>query len=247
MGNELNASRSMTKNRIVVDDLKEHAGDPVKLLRTLRVQHGFNYSNLSTMRIDGVPITREHLALASCQRTLLDGLRDPKHEPSRKIMMRSIDVAHLGYLASLYDSFDPHWRTHRSVDAKHLLESWEVFVVTVMPTTFDGRRVRMLPDPSLSTKLELRLHWMTIKALCWNLIDLVRCDECGRPHLRVAEALSDSNWGLLPPDCMCCSHISKVRRRYGVGKSSTQVTELNVLARKPPSESCSTSKEGAVG
>ena len=241
------AVRSKTKNRLVVGNLKEHAGDHVKLLRTLRVQHGFNHTHLSTMRIDGVPITREHLALASCSKIVMDGLRDAKLEPSRKILTRSISVAHLGYLASLYDALDPHWRTHRSVDAKHLLESWEVFVVSVMPSKFDGRRLRALPDPSLSTSLELRTHWMTIKAMTWNLIDLVRCGECGRPYLRVAEAAVDSNWGLLPARCMCCAHISKVRSRHGVAKSSSPVSELKFLARNTPSEMPCTSKEDKVG
>lgn len=233
-----------TKNRIIVEDLREHAGEQVSLLRTLRIQHNFNFTHLSTMRIDGVPITREHLALADCSKTSLHGLQEPKHEPSRKILLRSINVAQLGYLAALYDSFDKHWKTHRSIDAKHLLASWEVFVVTIKPVTkFSGRRVQHLPETTAVTDLELRLHWMTIKALIWNLISLEHCEDCGRPYLQAAKALADSNWGLLPPACPSCAHLAKLRARYGVAKPFSLLPTSKLLARPTPSQAGFSGKE----
>jgi len=234
---------SRPASRIAVDDLREHASEQVRLLRTLRLQYKFNYTHLSTMRIDGAPITREHLVLADCTKLNHDVLQEPKHEPSRKLLTRSISVAHLGYLVALYDSLDPHWRTYRSIDAKHLLESWEVFVVTIKPPQFIGRKLLVLPDTTAVTDLELRLHWMTLKALMWDLISLENCENCGRPYLQAAKAVASSNWGLLPPSCPSCAHISKVRSRYGVAKPCTVLTSTKLLARPTPSGALSPGKE----
>lgn len=232
----MNQRKTAMKKRIIVQDLRRLANDDVQLLATLHSTHNIMYSHLATMQVDGHPVTREHLALASSGKTLPDGLVAPIPEPPRKIMQRQVAIVQMGYLASIYDRLHATWRKETRVDAKHLLASWEIFVVTVMPTMFSGRKVTQVPDPSVCTALDMRTHWVTIRSLCDGLIDLVACEGCGKPHLQVLDASPESNWAMLPAGCLACSHTSKVRRRHGVAKSVAANVRTVDFARHTPAQ-----------
>lgn len=206
--------------KLSINDFRHLGGPAIELLRTLHDKHGFHYLHMMSMRIDGKPVTRAHLRLASPCSMFTDTISTPPQSPSIKILKRQICVAHLSYLAGLYVELEPNWKGSLTVDARHLMDSWEIYRASSLPVHAYARRPSAKDGAHFKPPVALRDHWLTVNALSSNIIDLVYCPSCRVPGLRVAEELKSTNWSKLSNLCMWCS----VKKRRRVAKPIEQAT-----------------------
>ncbi|MEY2117107.1 hypothetical protein [Rhodanobacter sp. FW106-PBR-R2A-1-13] len=180
-------------------------------MRALKAQ-GLPWSVLSGMSVRGHPVTRAHIKMAEPAAALPEYMAVMPSAPSDRLLRRPAATIHVPYAASLYDQLDPNWRKSGTVDAYHLIEAWDLFVLTLVGTPAPGA---LPPNPSAihgHTAMELRDLWITVRAMIDDMISLSHCDSCGVPTLRV-HSPDQSNWSRLLKPCLVCEFGSTILRR----------------------------------
>jgi hypothetical protein len=207
--------------RLTHADFRDLAGPEIRVLRTLHSPHGVPYAAMTGMRINGKPITSSHMRLAANKVGKPESLAPMVDAPATRLLRRANAAAHLTYAAGLYDSLDQHWREVRSVDAWHLLSSWEIFSNSMsLGAGPFGPVSKHSPDVSTQTSVQFRDHWLTARALVSDLIKLTTCGDCGLPVLSLLSAPMESNWLMLPPSCVWCSFKHALKQPVSRGRKS---------------------------
>lgn len=210
------------------DSIRDLVGPEIQVLRALHA-HSLPYPVMMSMRVAGSPVTRAHLRMASPKCGNPDAVPMHSDAPATRLLKRPVAPGHLAEAALIYDKLDAAWRETGTVDALHLLSSWEIFVnsMTVDPGRYQSSLTRP-PNPKHRTPVVCRDHWITVRALVTGMLTLDWCESCGMPQLRVLDAPLESNWLMLPATCGSCALKATLRRtrlrKQLAGSNSAHVT-----------------------
>jgi len=213
--------------RFSIARLKSVKLEEINVLKALE-SYGLHHSIMRSLRVAGKPITPHHLTMMSPHVKREASVKRYNAYPPQLFIRKRAWYLNAAIIAEIYCGLDTEFAANPegSVDAKHLLDCWEIFLVSRRKSAIET--VEQTADKLKRDGLDIRVGWQILESIAWNLISLEHCGECRRPYLKVREAEIDSTWMSLTTGCASCSEIRKITAR------TSDAAEANRRRRQRP-------------
>lgn len=213
--------------RFSIARLKSVKLEEINILKALE-GYGLHHSIMRSLRVAGKPVTPHHLTMMSPHVKREASVKRHNAYPPERFIRKRAWYLNAAIIAEIYCGLDTEFAANPqgSVDAKHLLDGWEIFLASRRKSAVET--VQHTVDNLKREGLDIRVGWQILESIAWNLISLEHCAECRRPYLKVREAEVDSTWMSLTPGCASCSEIRKITAR------TSDAAEANRRRRQRP-------------